>query len=463
MSLTPAARNYVGAVIASGALLTLLSLAKAEIPDLNRFLIYLVFTMAAAPVKLRLPRMDGAFSLGFLPLLVGVAHFSMPETVLAACAGALTTSVVNRRTSPTVIQALFNTADLVLSVAGSYGAVYWLSSSSAALLPVRLAAAAAVYFFLSTILVSGILSLLNGKSLSEVNGQWYSWMFPYYILGAVFVGILSIGSESSNTPAWLAALPLFHLIHFFYGLTQSTPAGKTPSPEVASLPVPARIYVSAVVIGGLVLALAAAWNWQVIEWPRLAGYLAVTLFTAALKVRLPFLTGTLSFGFVPILVAALQFSFPETIVLAAATAAVQALWKPANRPQPIQVLFNIACMILAAAAVVLLASAPWQPGFSVSKLVAATVTLYLANTLMVAQVLSLLQNQSLFSIWRQCYFWTLPFYSVGCLIVALMVITAQSAGWQLSLFVLPLAAMIYFSYRMHVGAASRAVDPAVPA
>ncbi len=451
-------------VIAAGVATLVASLWSAGFGDVERFLLYLLFTAACGPVKLRLPKLDGSFSLNFLPLLVGVAHFTLAETMVAACVGAAACSLINRKTSPTMLQSAFNISALIVTVALCFGLLHYGFPPAAGMLPLRLSVAAAIYFFTSTVLVSRILSLLNGKPLTEVNAQWYSWMFPYYILGAMFIGILSEGAEIGNTPTWLAALPLFHLIHFFYGLTQSKPASGKAEDDVAVLPVPVRFYVSAVILSGFILAMAAAWNWQAIEWPRFAGYLAVTLVMAAFKVRLPFLTGTLSFGFVPVLVAAIEFSFAETVFLAASTAAVQALWKPARRPASIQVAFNVACLMVAASVVFLLSRIAWpEQDLSAGRLVAATGTLYLANTLMVAQVLSMLQRQPLFAIWRQCYFWTLPFYSVGCLIVSLMIFTMQASGWPLSLLVLPLAGMIYVSYRMHVGAAARAVEPAMPA
>ena len=57
-------------------------------------------------VKLRLPRLDGTYSLGFLFLLYGVAHFSLPETLLAVCAGAVAGSLLNTKNRSSAVQVL---------------------------------------------------------------------------------------------------------------------------------------------------------------------------------------------------------------------------------------------------------------------------------------------------------------------------------------------------------------------
>jgi hypothetical protein len=42
-----------------------------------------------------------------------------------------------------------------------------------------------------------------------------------------------------------------------------------------------------------------------------------------------------------------------------------------------------------------------------------TITYYLLNTLSVAVVVSLTEKKPVVQIWRECYFWSFPYYLLG--------------------------------------------------
>lgn len=427
------------------------SLVIAQVSDWKRFLIYALFCVIFAPLKLRLPGLDGAFSLNFIPMLLGITYFTLGETTLAACLAAAIATLANRRTTATLVQTCFNTANLVLSVTLCFHVTREWLSLSAANLPIMLALAAAIYFVSTTVVVSGVLSLLNGAPFRQVCASWYPWTFPYYIVGAMAVGIAASGRASA--PLWAAMLPLLYMIHFFLALAKTNVPGASPAGE-STLPRVARNYAYVVIAAGALAVSAAVWEVSAIAWARLAGFAVITVVTAGTKIRLPGLTGTLSFGFVPVLVAILEFSLAEAVILAAATTAVQLLWQAKVRPSALQITFNIACMVTASAAVYGFCRAVFpDPSLTIGKLAATTVLLYLLNSLMVAAILSLLQRVPLLDLWRQCYFWTLPYYSVGSVIVAVMIFALHHGGWPLSLAVLPVTGMLFFTYRMHVDSA----------
>src|SRR5579872_1533575 len=73
-------------------------------------------------------------------------------------------------------------------------------------------------------------------------------------------------------------------------------------------------------------------------------YFLVAILTSGLKVRLPKVFATLSVNFLVILVAIVQFSLPEAMLLGVAGTIVQCLWRPRVRPKAIQVAFS-ACSI----------------------------------------------------------------------------------------------------------------------
>jgi hypothetical protein len=60
------------------------------------------------------------------------------------------------------------------------------------------------------------------------------------------------------------------------------------------------------------------------------------------------------------------------------------------------------------------------------------------------------ENRPLLSLWRNCYFWSFPYYLVGATAAGVMAATSRSAGWVPALFVVPLMALIYVSYGLHI-------------
>jgi hypothetical protein len=280
------------------------------------------------------------------------------------------------------------------------------------------------------------------------------WSFPYYLIGAALVGLIPSSGQMVDGQAWLILLPLAYLVHFFVGLTQGKVAGGAgEEPGEARMPRAARIYVLEVLAAGLLVLIAAAYHWQSQNPVRFASYLALGLVAATLKVRLPGMTGTISINFVPLLVTIAEMSFSEAVLTSVMAAVVQCLWKPQHRPRRIQVLFNSACLGLSTAGAYMVSRwvmEPWLGHSLVGTLAVATLVLYGSNTAMVAVVLALVERKPLGAMWQYCYFWSCPYYLVGAAAAGLMMSACRTAGWLPSLLVLPLMALVYVSYRVHV-------------
>ena len=160
---------YIEFVMAGGAIVLAMALLNWTMTGPKQFLILMALAGVASVIKLRLPGMTGTYSLNFLCVLIGVAHFTLPETLVAGCAAAVLQSVCFTKRRPTVVQILFNMANLVLSIAACFFvAQSVLSAGFDSYRYAMLAAVASVYFVTNTVLVSGVLSLLEGKSLRVV-------------------------------------------------------------------------------------------------------------------------------------------------------------------------------------------------------------------------------------------------------------------------------------------------------
>ena len=83
-------------------------------------------------------------------------------------------------------------------------------------LPVLLALAACLYFTCNTLLISGVLSLVESKPLIGVWKQCYLWSFPYYLAGAVIAGLVVFSGQTMGWAMALFILPLMYMIYTFY-------------------------------------------------------------------------------------------------------------------------------------------------------------------------------------------------------------------------------------------------------
>ena len=448
------ARYYILAVIAGGAMSLVVALANWSAPDLKQWGLYTAVTVLASVVKLRLPGIAGTYSLSFLAVLFGVGRFSLSELLIAGCLGAIAQSLVCTRQRPTLVQVLFNSADLVLSIGACVATANALAASSlAGYWPAIMAVVACVYFLVNTVLVSGVLALLSGKRLPDVCGQWYLWPFPYYLIGAAIVGLVSKPGQPIQGEGWLVLLPLMYLAHFFIGLRTTEHSKATSASLSDALPKRALIYVLAVIAAGLALLIMAVWNWQTQDVARFFCFSAMAGIAATLKVRLPDMRGTISVFFVVLLVAILELSLSETILMAALTGVIQSVWKPKKPPTLIRTLFNGGCQAFVACVAYL--ACRWTPGSMLAgsvtaQLAVATVVLYIFSTGMVAMVLCLVEGRSLWGIWQNCYFWSCPYYLAGAAVAGLMTATCRHANWQTSTLVLPTIGMLYVSYRAHL-------------
>jgi diguanylate cyclase (GGDEF)-like protein/putative nucleotidyltransferase with HDIG domain len=214
---------------------------------------------------------------------------------------------------------------------------------------------------------------------------------------------------------------------------------------------PARLYIASVIVTGLALTVVAVFNWQTAHPGQFAAYAVVTLIAAAFKVRLPGITGTISPSYVFVLLSMLDLSYPQTVVLACAAIVVQTYWKAKRRPRLVQVVFNMSSMTIAVTVGtgiygIMPSDGPLWP---VSVAVAST-SYFLTNTISVAAVLALTENKRVDKLWRECYFWTFPYYLIGGAGAAAISVWNQRVGWETAVLALPVAYAVFRSYRLYL-------------
>ena len=214
------AKLYIGLVIALGfSLLAGCLLLQGQFPELPRYFSYLLLAVLASTLKVRLPGITGTMSVNFLFILIGVADLTLAETLAMGCAATVIQCVWRTQRRPRLVQATFNIAALILSIGVAYQVSHFiLALARTQSLCTLLVLAACSYFVSNTLLISGVLCLVEGKPLKKIWQQCFLWTFPYYLVGSAIAGLVSVSSRAVGWDVSLLILPLMYLVYLFYRL-----------------------------------------------------------------------------------------------------------------------------------------------------------------------------------------------------------------------------------------------------
>src|SRR6266699_2958568 len=215
--MTTKAKLYIAmiAALAGGVLAVVAFRWNPE--NFLRFLLFFALAMVASAMKIRLPGFKTTISINFVSILIGIALFSFGETVLIGLSGALVQSLWKTQTRPKPVQVLFNAACLTVCSA----AAFWASHGALAMLGLNSLAAmmvlgACVYVVMNTGLVSLVISLAEGRSLTELWSSCYEWTFPYFLMGAAVAGLASAAGHGTNLGAALLVVPTMYFVYVYY-------------------------------------------------------------------------------------------------------------------------------------------------------------------------------------------------------------------------------------------------------
>ena len=221
-----------------------------------------------------------------------------------------------------------------------------------------------------------------------------------------------------------------------------------------TLPLPARIYVGAVIAAGGAL-LVASFPRDLFALPRLFFLLlALSSITAILKVNLPIARSgsTMSVSYAVSFASLLLLGSDPTMLVAAAAAFSQCTFRSQERNPMHRTLFSMASLIItvqvSGQVYRLLGGVPGVFDWSTiaQPLVAAATTYFVVNTLAVASAIALTTRQSILTIWNENFIWSAASYFVGAGVAAVSAwLVLEHAQWLAVL----LAAPIYLTYRTY--------------
>jgi diguanylate cyclase (GGDEF)-like protein/putative nucleotidyltransferase with HDIG domain len=226
------------------------------------------------------------------------------------------------------------------------------------------------------------------------------------------------------------------------------------------LPVPARLYVGAVLAAGATVLLT--FGPRSIEHPGLFGaLLVISSVASAFKVTLPLATAgsTMSVSYAVDFASLLLLGADATMLVGATSAWSQCTYRVEKRAPLYRTLFSMAALVVTVKATGLvytwLGGPPPGAAFHLATiprpLVGAATIYFIANTAFIATAISLSNQQSIVRVWKENFLWSAPSYFVGALAAALGAWVIQLGGyWMAALAAAPVYTT-YWAYKVYLG------------
>lgn len=212
----------------------------------------------------------------------------------------------------------------------------------------------------------------------------------------------------------------------------------------------ARAFVTLVIVLGLCVFGNAIANAGAIEMARLAVFLVVACVAARLKVKLPGVTGSMSVNLPFILIAAVETSTLEALIVACVSNLVQCLPRRDQKFNLLRTVFNVSNMALSVEATRLIYGSSALAGVVASpslRLGVAALGFLLVNTVPVAMVIFLTEGRNVLRTWWEIFELTFPYFLASAGVAAAVLTLAAHTGWLVPALILPVMLAFYFSYR----------------
>jgi len=205
--------------------------------DPLRYACFMAVALGASLFKVRLPGIQATMSANFLFILVGILDLSFPETLLMGCLGGLVQSLWQSKPRPNLIQLSFNFANLAIAITAADAVFHsHFALNIGFKWPLLLAAASSTYFAVNTLSVSGVIAITEHRNAIKVWKECYLWCFPYYLLGALIAGGVSLIDRKLGWQVAILVLPIVYWIYRSYRTyLDRLEAEKKHSEEIAAL------------------------------------------------------------------------------------------------------------------------------------------------------------------------------------------------------------------------------------
>ena len=186
-------------------------------PELQpRFLVYLTLALISSVMKVTFPGVQGATSLSFVLIMLGLVELTPAETLFLAVASVAAQTCWQakgkRRVKP--VHLFFNItciAVAILAASWVYHKPWFMHVRQGELL--RLALAGMTYFVVNHVPLAIVIALTEGQSIQTVIRRLCDWLFLYYLAGVSVAAIIHTVTERLGWVFSMALLPPLYLVY----------------------------------------------------------------------------------------------------------------------------------------------------------------------------------------------------------------------------------------------------------
>jgi diguanylate cyclase (GGDEF)-like protein/putative nucleotidyltransferase with HDIG domain len=215
----------------------------------------------------------------------------------------------------------------------------------------------------------------------------------------------------------------------------------------------AKTFYACICVAGLASLAYGALTLSISSYPKFLSYLLISILASRLKVDVPDLNSTISVNFLFILIGIAELGFGETLTIGCVAVLAQLLFSRRDTLNLKQVFFNVCAVCCAVWAAYFTYHGPLHVFvgiYSYPVLMLSGCVYFVCNTLPVATIITLTEHKTLSRVWKDCYFWSFPYYLVGAAIAGFVSWVNLKVRWQTSLLALPAIFIIYRSYRLYL-------------
>ena len=219
-------------------------------------------------------------------------------------------------------------------------------------------------------------------------------------------------------------------------------------------------------IGLMALAAIASTLYAGLASHTLHGFYALAVLvlaaaTSRMKIKLPGIDGNMSVNLPFLLMAVVNLSALEAVVIASVSTVVQCWPKSGSKVKPEQMLFNVSMMAFATSMANLIWHVGWlgQAAWASEPLMlaSATAAFFLGQTAPVAGIIKLAEGAAMRRVWLSIVQLSFPYYVVSAGMTSMTNLVSHHFGWQAALVAFPVMYGIHHSYRLYFGGAAEAL------
>ncbi|MCU1304070.1 MAG: diguanylate cyclase and metal dependent phosphohydrolase [Candidatus Sulfotelmatobacter sp.] len=185
--------------------------------------------------------------------------------------------------------------------------------------------------------------------------------------------------------------------------------------------------------------------------------LALAAATSRMKIKLPGIDGNMSVNLPFLLMAVVNLSAMEAVVVASISTMVQCWPKLDAKFKPEQMLFNVSMMAFATSMANFIWNAGWLgKGAWASEplmLASATAAFFVGQTAPVAGIIKLAEGAAMRRIWLGIVQLSFPYYVLSAGMTSMVNLVSHHFGWQAALVIFPVMFGVHLSYRLYFGRA----------